>query len=77
LITSLVNRTPWLDWSSFAAECARDHDALDAVVCALVAGAVVLGRTELPGPDDMALADEEGWIHLPDDGFLAVPFRRV
>jgi hypothetical protein len=39
-----------------------------------VAGAVALGRTVPPGPDDLALADEEGWIHLPDGTFLADPF---
>jgi predicted nuclease with RNAse H fold len=76
LVASLVAGTPWLDWSSFAAACARDHDALDAVVCALVAGAVVLGRTALPGTDMLALADEEGWIHLPDGTFLVDPFQQ-
>ncbi len=75
LVASLVAGTPWLDWSSFEAACARDHDVLDAVVCALVAGAVVLGRTALPDPDEASLADEEGWIHLPDGGFLTDPFR--
>jgi len=76
LLTSLMDGTPWLDWSSFAADCARDHDALDAVVCALVAGAVLLGRTAPPGRDDLTLAEEEGWIHLPDSTFLAEPFGR-
>ena len=75
LVASLVAGTPWLDWSSFDAACSRDHDALDAVVCALVAGAVVLGRTVPPGADELDLADEEGWIHLPDGSFLADPFR--
>ena len=75
MVASLVAGTPWLDWSSFEAACARDHDVLDAVVCALVAGAVVLGRTALPGPDEASLADEEGWIHLPDGDFLTDPFR--
>jgi predicted nuclease with RNAse H fold len=74
LVASLVADTPWLDWSSFEAAWASDHDAVDAVVCALVAGAVALGRTVPPGPDDLALADEEGWIHLPDGTFLADPF---
>ena len=43
-------------------------DALDAVICAIVAGAVLLGRTA--GPPDDVPADEEGWIHLPDAAFL-------
>ena len=75
LVASLVAGTPWLDWSSWEDDCIREHDVLDAVVCALVAGAVLLGRTALPGPDDVALADEEGWIHLPDSTFLNDPFR--
>jgi hypothetical protein len=75
LVTSLVADTPWLDWSSSAAACVRDHNVLDAVVCALVAGAVVLGRTTLPGGADVARADEEGWIHLPERTFLGDPFR--
>ena len=66
--------TPWLDWSGFAPLCTEEHDALDAVVCAVVAGAVVRGRTTRPAADLLELADEEGWIHLPDDGFLGDPF---
>jgi predicted nuclease with RNAse H fold len=67
-VDELVHRTPWLDWAGWATACKRNHDAFDAVVCALVAGAVGLGRTV--GPEDLAVADEEGWIHLPDAGFL-------
>ena len=37
-------------------------------VRSMVAGAVGLDRTV--GPEDLAVADEEGWIHLPDAGFL-------
>ncbi len=68
LVEDLVRRTPWLDWGGWGASCRTDHDAFDAVVCALVAGAVRLRRTI--GPDDLAIADEEGWIHLPDADFL-------
>ncbi len=72
-VDELVRRTRWLDWGGWAPVCKAHHDALDAVLCALVAGAVVLGRTA--GTDDLAVADrkvadEEGWIHLPDAGFL-------
>ena len=67
-VDELVRRTPWLDWAGWAAACKRDHDALDAVICAIVAGAVVLGKTA--PPTDVDLADAEGWIHLPDAGFL-------
>jgi predicted nuclease with RNAse H fold len=68
LVEELMRRTPWLDWAGRDAACRISHDAFDAVVCALVAGAVVLGRTV--APTDLRLADDEGWIHLPDAGFL-------
>lgn len=68
LVDDLVVRTPWLDWADLAPVCGRSHDALDAVICAIVAGAVLLGRTA--GPPDGVPADEEGWIHLPDASFL-------
>jgi predicted nuclease with RNAse H fold len=41
-----------------------DH-ALDAVVAALTARAAVLGKATLPGPDELAVARDEGWIALP------------
>jgi len=37
------------------------------------AGAVRLGRTTAPAADQLSLADEEGWIHLPDPAFLSCP----
>ena len=68
LVDDLVARTPWLDWADRAAACRRNDDALDAVICAIVAGAVQCGRTA--GPPNDVPADEEGWIHLPDAAFL-------
>lgn len=73
LVQRLVGLTPWLDWSGFVGLCAEQHDALDAVVCAMVAGAVVRGRTSRPATDLVELANEEGWIHLPDTDFLHDP----
>jgi hypothetical protein len=53
-----------------AAIRASDH-AFDALVAAVVARAAQLGRT-LPIPDELcAAARAEGWIHLPQAGFLA------
>jgi predicted nuclease with RNAse H fold len=43
-----------------------DDDDLDAVVCALVAGAVRTGRTTVPPAQDRPPASREGWIHLPE-----------
>ena len=74
LIEALLAQAPWLDLGSGRALCDRSADALDAVLAALVAGAVHRGRTIAPEPEDLALADEEGWIHLPDEQFLADPW---
>ena len=74
LIAALRARAPWLDLGPSAPLCGRSADALDAVLAALVAGAVHRGRTLGPGPDERASAEEEGWIHLPDADFLADPW---
>lgn len=73
LIERLLEQAPWLDLGPWAPVCERSADALDAVLAALVAGAVQRGRTIGPEPEDEALADEEGWIHLPDADFLSDP----
>jgi predicted nuclease with RNAse H fold len=66
--------TPWLSWDPGVIDlCGRSHDALDAVIVALVAGACVFGRTEAPRPDQLTSAAVEGWIHLPDEDFLTRP----
>ncbi len=75
LIAQLLEAAPWLDLSAGLALCLRSDDAFDAVVAALVAGAVRLGRTSGPADADVELADEEGWIHLPDQDFLVDPWR--
>lgn len=75
LVADLAEHAEWLDWGPHRAACAASADVLDAVVCALVAGAVVLGRTAGPDAEDLPAAEEEGWIHLPDQDFLQSPFR--
>ncbi|MGW2419447.1 DUF429 domain-containing protein [Streptomyces sp. NPDC001709] len=46
--------------------CVDSHDHLDALVCALVARAVLVGDTLWPrSTDERAAARQEGWIHLP------------
>lgn len=77
VIDELTVAAPWLDLTIGARLCRVSDDAFDAVIAALVAGAVVLGRTTGPADADLALADEEGWIHLPDDDFLADPWAAV
>ncbi len=77
LIDKLLAGAPWLDLTAAADLCRESDDALDAVLAALVAGAVLLGRTAGPEAEDLALAQEEGWIHLPDADFLLDPWARV
>lgn len=74
LIGELLQRARWLDLGPSAQQCAGSADALDAVLAALVAGAVHRGRTIAPAPDELLLAEEEGWIHLPEGNFLADPW---
>jgi hypothetical protein len=63
-----------LDWGGQQAACVDSADILDAVICAIVAGAVAVGRSAAPAPEEAALVLEEGWIHLPDAEFLRSPF---
>lgn len=70
IVAGLLGRAPWLRPGRRRAELEADHDLLDALVSAVVARAVALGRTA--GPPE-ALAERvarEGWIHLPEPGAL-------
>jgi Protein of unknown function (DUF429) len=54
---------------------ATDH-ALDALVCALVARAAMLGLVDAVPPDDIAAARAEGWIAVPHpDSLRALSLR--
>ncbi|GAA3847263.1 DUF429 domain-containing protein [Streptomyces coacervatus] len=56
--------------------CADSHDHLDALVCALVARAVLVGDTRWPGtPAERMAARQEGWIHLPGGNLTALRAR--
>ena len=70
LVKALAAQAPWLDWGGQEQPCIESDDVLDAVVCAVVAGAIAVGRTTAPAPGEEALARQEGWIHLPDERFL-------
>ncbi len=56
---------PWLDLGRFRSHFATDDDAFDAVIAALIARAVALGRTRTPDAGQRAAARREGWIQLP------------
>lgn len=51
-------------------ECARSDDALDAVLCAVIARAVARGRTEPIPAEHRELSLREGWIHVPCENAL-------
>ena len=50
------------------AKCEASDDALDAVICALLARLIACGQTRPLPPQHREIAMREGWIHLPLDG---------
>lgn len=65
-LTDLLSAAvPWLDFSVASAECCASDDALDAVVCALIARAACLGKVTSPNEAQAHLAATEGWIAVP------------
>lgn len=66
LVRSLRGLAPWLEFSDDAERlCIESDHGLDAVVCALVARAAMVGLTD--GPGEWAReAETEGWIHVPN-----------
>ena len=72
LIEVLEQAAPWLALEPGQRSCCiRSDDALDAVLCALVARAASKGSTLRPETmAQTADAHIEGWIHLPAEGTL-------
>jgi len=76
LLAALESTAPWLEWGEGAREaCVESDDAIDAVLCALIARAAAFGLTEKPPPEARELALVEGWIHLPRRGSMGELFR--
>ncbi|MCK9248618.1 MAG: DUF429 domain-containing protein [Solirubrobacteraceae bacterium] len=71
IVAELRRRAPWLVIADDrVAACVAHDDALDALLCALVARAVERRLTPpIPSVLDGA-ARREGWIHVPFDGAL-------
>lgn len=65
LVLALQAAAPWLELGDHAERMARDDDAFDAVITALIARAAELGRTTRPAAADRPVAAREGWIHVP------------
>lgn len=55
----------WLDLGEVERVGVVNDHVLDALVCALIAVAVVTGRTVGPTGEDVEVARREGWIHVP------------
>jgi predicted nuclease with RNAse H fold len=71
LVAGLEAKAPWLGWAPDAREaCIKSDDALDALLAAMIARAVALDLTFPPPPEDLELARQEGWIHLPQKDSL-------
>jgi hypothetical protein len=65
LIGALEEFAPWLDVTAHREACLAHDDVLDAVLSALVAREVHLGRTHRPPAELLSTARREGWIHVP------------
>lgn len=66
LVDAVRTAAPWLDLAGFDGLCRRSDDAVDAVLCALVARAAALGAVAGPDGDaEILAARSEGWIVLP------------
>ena len=70
LVDELKSALPALDWQGHDEACRSSDDALDAVICALLARAAHLGLTAGPPEGLTDRAATEGWIHLPTPSSL-------
>jgi predicted nuclease with RNAse H fold len=72
LMSALEGAAPWLYLDHATRRlCIEKDDALDSVLCSLVARAAAQGQTLRPETvEQTAAATIEGWIHLPTDGGL-------
>jgi predicted nuclease with RNAse H fold len=59
-----------------AERCVADDDEVDALVCALVARAVVQNQTVRPFDDLTEVARREGWIHMPTSSIADIVASR-
>ena len=72
MLAELGERAPWLALAASHSElCARTDDALDALLCGLIARAAQLGLASRPPDGLRALAAVEGWIALPNEDSLS------
>lgn len=72
LLDGLAHAAPWLDLAGHDDQLAGSDDMFDALIAALTARAVVLGRTLRPDDNHAGAARTEGWIHLPTGGLAGL-----
>ena len=65
LLTSLKSQAPWFDAGDAEELMITSCDAFDAVIAAIAARAVAVGKYLPPQADQQAIARVEGWISLP------------
>lgn len=65
LVGRMCERFPELSWNGYQELCARDDNALDAVLAALLAREADRGNCESPPARLCDVVSREGWIWLP------------
>ena len=71
IVDKLLAECRWLELEDGARLLVcRDDDALDALLCALIARANMLGMVDTPLADTVDQARQEGWIQIPYAGSL-------
>ena len=68
LVGDIRERFGWLDFGGHADLCRASDDALDAVLCAVIARLQVTRRVLALPSERTGVAAVEGWIALPHKG---------
>lgn len=66
LLSQLKTRAPWLDLGDFEDQMLQSTDCFDAVIASVAARSVALGAYSKPSKEQLAKANLEGWICLPN-----------
>ncbi|WCO66926.1 DUF429 domain-containing protein [Iamia majanohamensis] len=66
IVAHLAATLPWVDVDPVADPATASDHVLDALLCCLTVVAARAGTTTAPaGPDEVAAARVEGWVHVP------------
>lgn len=69
LISHIQTIHSWLNLNTFSSLMRDSADAFDAVIAGCAARAAALNKYDLPSPSIYQLAQQEGWIVLPEGSF--------